>query len=149
MYSLSHAVEVPQTDIDAGNIAITRDAAGEMFDGSDVTGRLLTIRSSKTPPNNPAVAVDYRRYGFYISDPDIAPTSTFSLLSELFALQSRGGASVAPILTLPVGGCRHRAANAPESRAACKLANLTAAGKRATVDTLRTLSATEEALRLR
>ena len=83
MYSLSHAVEVPQTDIDAGNIAITRDA------------------------------------------------------------------SVAPILTLPVGGCRHRAANAPESRAACKLANLTAAGKRATVDTLRTLSATEEALRLR
>jgi hypothetical protein len=104
MYFLSHAVEVPADDIEAGIVALTKAADGGVFDWGEVTNGLLRIRASKLRPRNSAIAVDYRGSWFYIEDTDIDSKSTFVLLGQLFALQSKGNSGAAPILTLPIGG---------------------------------------------
>ena len=104
MYFLSHAVEVPEDDITAGKVTVTHGPAGEIFDWNDVTGGLLRIRAAKYRAANAAIAVHYRGSWFYIDDTDIDSKSTFALLGQLFALQSKGNLSAAPILTLPIGG---------------------------------------------
>jgi hypothetical protein len=50
-----------------------------------------------------AVAVQYRGSWFYIDDADLGSKATFSLLSQLFALQAGKVAGIAPLLTLPLG----------------------------------------------
>ena len=104
MYFLANSVEVPQRDIEAGRIAVTLDSGGEVFDWSEVTDGLMQIRSADYRPSDAAVTVNYRNHWFYIDDSDIDSKSTFALLGQLFALQSKGNAGAAPILTLPVGG---------------------------------------------
>lgn len=104
MYFLANSVEVPQSDIEAGRIAVTLDSGGEVFDWSEVTDGLMQIRSADYRPSDAAVTVNYRNHWFYIDDSDIDSKSTFALLGQLFALQSKGNAGAAPILTLPVGG---------------------------------------------
>jgi hypothetical protein len=104
MYFLAQSVEVPTNDIDAGRVTVTEDSAGQAFDWAEVTGGLMKIASSKKRPGNIAVAVNYRGLWFYIDDSDLQSKSTFSLLEQLYALQSDGDSGNAPILTLPIGG---------------------------------------------
>ena len=104
MYFLSHAVEVPANDVDAGRVALTTSAGGGIFDWNEVTEGLLRIRSAKFRPSNAAISINYRGSWFYIDDTDIDSKSTFALLGQLFALQSKGNSGAAPILTLPIGG---------------------------------------------
>jgi len=72
--------------------------------GGRVTAGLMRIRSSDTHPTNAAVAVFYRRSWFYIDDSDLDSKSTFSMLGQVFALQSGNVEKMTPVLTLPVGG---------------------------------------------
>jgi hypothetical protein len=104
MYFLSHSVDVPDRDIQAGRVTLTRDAAGEVFDWNRVTDRLMTIRSSDERPDNAMTAVYYRGTWFYIDDSDLHSKSTFSMLGQIFALQAGDVESITPMLTLPVGG---------------------------------------------
>ncbi len=104
MYFLSQSVEVPEKDIKAGRVTVTRDEAGQPFDWNRVTDGLMHIRSSSKRPGNAAVAVFYRRSWFYIDDSDLDSKSTFSMLGQVFALQSGNVESMTPVLTLPVGG---------------------------------------------
>ena len=64
----------------------------------------MHIRSSPTPPENASVAVSYRDSWFYIDDSDLDSKSTFSMLGQLFAVQSGNATGMVPVLTIPVGG---------------------------------------------
>lgn len=104
LFYLSHAIEVPTAHTDAKLITLTHDANGQPFDWAEVTGDLLRVHSQKNRPQGVAVAVPYRGYWFYINDDDLESKTTFSLLSQLFALRAGETQGTAPQLTLPVGG---------------------------------------------
>jgi hypothetical protein len=103
MYFLSQSVQVPEKDVVAGRVTVTRDAAGQPFDWQRVTEGILTIRSSAEPPDNASVAINYRNSWFYIDDSDLDSKSTFSLLGQVYQLEAGEAKSVVPVLTLPVG----------------------------------------------
>jgi len=103
LYYLSQSVEVPVPHRAAGLVSITRDEHGELFDWSQVTGMVMTIRSQKERPTTAAVAVKYRDWWFYLADNDQNSKATFSLLNILFSLQSASASGKSPVLTLPVG----------------------------------------------
>lgn len=101
MYYASQGVEVPPEDEEKGRVTVTRDAAGERFDWSRLTGDLIRVRSGGRP-KEAYVAVDYRGHWFYIEDNDLESKSTFALLNLVLALQAGDVPSTSPILTLPV-----------------------------------------------
>ena len=103
MYFLSQSVQVPEKDVLAGRVTVTTDDSGQPFDWQRVTEGVLTIKSSAEPPDNASVAINYRDSWFYIDDSDLDSKSTFSLLGQVYQLQSGDAKSVAPVLTLPVG----------------------------------------------
>lgn len=103
MYYLSHAVEAPEEDQTGGKVTLTRNASGEPFDWAKVTGELLKIHSQSTRPAQAAMAVYYRDSWFYIDDSDLQSKSTFSLLAQIFSLQSGNAKDMGPLLTLPLG----------------------------------------------
>lgn len=103
MYFLSQSVVVPEQDLEAGRVTVTLDSEGQPFDWQRVTEGLLTIKSSPTRPENASVAVNYRNSWFYIDDSDLESKSTFSLLGQVYQLQSGNAPSVVPTLTIPVG----------------------------------------------
>jgi hypothetical protein len=104
MYFLSQSVEIPPSDIELGKVRITLDESGNAFSWSDITGDLMNIKSASSRPEKAAATVEYRGSWFYIDDSDLQSKSTFQLLGQLFALQSKAGTTNAPILTLPIGG---------------------------------------------
>jgi hypothetical protein len=103
LFFLAQAIEVPEPDVHTGKVATTRDERGEPFDWRLVTGDLLRIRAEPTRPSGAVIAVRYRGSWFYIDDADLPSKSTFSLLSQLFALQAGKTERLLPILTLPIG----------------------------------------------
>ena len=103
MYYLSHAVESPEEDRVGGKVTLTRYASGEPFDWADVTGDILQIRSQSSRPQQAAVSVNYRDNWFFIDDSDLQSKSTFSLLAQIFSLQSGNAKDMGPQLTLPLG----------------------------------------------
>jgi len=103
MYFLSQSVQIPEEDIAAGRVTVTRDEAGQVFDWQQVTEGVMRIKSSSEPPENASVAVNYRNSWFYIDDSDLDSKSTFVLLGQVYQLQSGDAKTVAPVLTLPVG----------------------------------------------
>jgi hypothetical protein len=103
MYYLSHAAETPEEDRADGKVTLTRYASGKPFNWSDVTGDILKIHSQSTRPAQAAMAVYYRSNWFYIDDSDLQSKSTFSLLAQIFSLQSGNAKDKGPVLTLPLG----------------------------------------------
>ena len=104
MFYMSQAVEVPDVHKEAGKVTLTKTASGEDFDWAQVTGGILRIRAHTERPESAVVAVPYRGHWFYLDDSDLESKSTFSLLSQLFALQAGKTKTTTPVLTLPVGG---------------------------------------------
>jgi hypothetical protein len=103
LFYLSHAVEVPQEDIDAGRVMVTIDSDGNVFDWTrNASGKMLHIRNSKVRPENAFVAVRHRGHWFYIADDDLHSKSTFMFVSYLFNLQAgeSSARAVAPVLTI-------------------------------------------------
>ena len=103
LYYLSPSVEVLGPHRAAGLVTITRDEHGQLFDWSQVTGMVMTIRSQKGRPFNAAVAVKCRDWWFYLGDNDQNSKATFSLLNIPFSLESASASGKSPVLTLPVG----------------------------------------------
>ncbi|MDR2436434.1 MAG: hypothetical protein LBD33_03975 [Puniceicoccales bacterium] len=104
MFYLSHAVEVPQEDIDSGKVMETIDAEGNVFDWTkNASGTMLKIRCSKTRPTDAFISTYHRGHWFYIADNDLHSKSTFMFVSYLFNLQAGEAAAnaVAPLLTIP------------------------------------------------
>jgi hypothetical protein len=103
MSYLSQSIEVPKIDLLKGKVTLTKNSNGEDFDWFDVTGELLTIRSAKEEPLRAMVRVLYRDTWFYIDDSDLDSKSTFSLLTQIYALQSGAIKSTKPVLTIGIG----------------------------------------------
>ena len=102
MYYLSHSVEVPDIDKTSGKVTITYDEFGNEFNWSELTQNLFKIKS--IPKNTDiAISTNYRDTWFYIDDSDLDTKTTFSLLMQLFSLQSGKSEGIAPLLTLPIG----------------------------------------------
>lgn len=102
LFYVSQGVHVPERDVEAGRVTVTRDEDGNVFDWSELTGGLLEVHSSSEAPENAAVSVYYRDAWFWIDDSDLESKSTFALLQQLFALQAGEIQSAGPILTLDV-----------------------------------------------
>jgi len=102
MHFLSSSVEPPPVDVANGLVTITRDEGGQPYDWSDLSGRLMKIRSAPDRPKGAYVAVPYRGSWFYIADDDRRSKSTFGLLNLLFSLQAATSKGKSPVLTLPV-----------------------------------------------
>ncbi len=103
MYYLSHGVEAPGYDVEKGRVTLTVDANGQPFDWDRVTGDLLKIWTLPQRPERSTVAVDYRGEWFFVDDSHLDSKSTFSMLGQLFSLQSGNAKALTPTLTLPVG----------------------------------------------
>ena len=104
LFYLSHNAEVPELHEKAGLVTRTRSNGSEVFDWNNVTGDLFRVRSSAARPASSFVVVPYRGNWFYIADNDLESKSTFMLLTQLFNLQAGQIKTVAPALTIGVGG---------------------------------------------
>lgn len=105
MYFLSQGVNVPSVDEQRGLVTLTLTEDNEYFDWNEVLEGIMTIHSkgSLSPESKCSVngiKVCYRGRLFYIDERDLDSKATFSLLSQLFALQA--GCPVIPALTLPL-----------------------------------------------
>jgi hypothetical protein len=85
---LSQGIEPPQKDIERGRVTRTTLANGDTFDWQTLLGGLFRISSSDSEPENASIAIRYRDSWFYIADSDLESKSTFSLMSQLMALQA-------------------------------------------------------------
>ena len=105
LFYVSHAVQVPAEHLKAGLAPAATLPGGRIFDWNTMTGDLITIRSSREPPENAEIMVPYRDYWYYIADNDIQSKATFMLVTLLGTLQAGTGTddSGGPVLTLPVG----------------------------------------------
>lgn len=102
LFYISQSVQVPECHKVTGLVTVTRYDDGLEFDWNTLTTELITIKFSPLPPLHAYIRVYYRGIWFYIADNDLDSKSTFSLLTQLFALQAGEIKSVGPILTLPV-----------------------------------------------
>ncbi len=103
LFFLSQAVEVPWYDRQGGKVATTRNETGQPFDWQQVVGSLLAVKALPTRPSQASVVIRYRGSWFYIDDTDLESKATFSLLTQLLALQSGKVQGIVPMLTLPIG----------------------------------------------
>jgi hypothetical protein len=103
LFYLSQSIDIPKRDLLKGKVTLTKTSKGDDFDWFEVTGDLLTIRSSEEKPLRATVRVFYRDTWFYIDDSDLNSKSTFSLLMQIYSLQSGAIKSTEPILTIGVG----------------------------------------------
>lgn len=103
LFYLSHNIDVPKEDKDAGLVTITRSHEGHPFDWQKTpAGQLFHVRVSETRPDLAFIATPYRDHWFYIADDDLESKSTFLLLTQLFRLQAGATKTPGPTLTLPV-----------------------------------------------
>jgi hypothetical protein len=104
LFFLSHNIDVPASHQRDGLVTTTLCEDGSPFDWNRVSGDLLRVHSSVTPPQGDFVTVHYRGHYFYIADNDLDSKSTFMLLNQLFNLLAGDVSKSAPVLTIPVGG---------------------------------------------
>jgi len=104
LFYLSHNAEVPAAHREAELVTRTLAADNTAFDWNKVTGGLFRVKSADTRPANAFVTVAYRGKWFYLADNDLESKSTFMLLTQLFNLQAGQIKTVAPALTIGVGG---------------------------------------------
>ena len=101
MTFLAQLVEVPPEHVQQGLAHETRGKDGRPFDWNEIANGMFRIHSSKTKPSRTFLEVYYRDHWFYIDDADIESKSTYTLLAQLFSLQSASGSMQAPVLTIP------------------------------------------------
>jgi hypothetical protein len=101
MTFLAQLVEVPPEHLQQGLAHETRGKDGKRFDWNEISNGMFRVHSSKTKPSRTFLEVYYRDHWFYIDDADIESKSTYTLLAQLFSLQSASGTMQAPVLTIP------------------------------------------------
>jgi hypothetical protein len=100
---LSQAVTVPAADLQAGKVTNTVRPDGQPFDWQEMFTGLFRVEAAPDRPDEAAVAVRYRGSWFSIRDNDLDSKPTFSMLSQLVALQSGEIKTVAPMMSCSVG----------------------------------------------
>ena len=102
LFYLSQAVDILPEDREAQKVTTTRYESGQVFDWHNVMDNLFHVHTSLSAPESPYVAIQYRGKWFYIRDDDLESKSTFSLLTQLLALQSGDVQTLPPLFTIPV-----------------------------------------------
>lgn len=102
LYFLSQGVHVPQIDQAEGKVTLTQDDEGYLFDWDRVLQGLMTIHSGPCYHPSASVGIHYRGSYFYIDDADLDSKSTFSLLTQLLALQIKAPEPPITALTIPL-----------------------------------------------
>lgn len=102
MNLLSTGIEIPEADVKAGKVRVTKRLNGEVFDWKEMMEFIFTVKSSKTQPADASVSVFYRGSYFYIADDDLDSKSTFLLLTQLISLNV-APATAAPALSFSFG----------------------------------------------
>jgi hypothetical protein len=103
LFYLSHRVDSPVEDQEAGYVTVTRNPDGSVFDWGDTpAGRLFHVRQSEDKPKHAAMAINFYDRWYYIPNNDLESKSTFLLLTQLFRLQAGAAKSIGPTLTIPV-----------------------------------------------
>jgi hypothetical protein len=88
LYFLSQGVHVPEIDKMLGKVTVTADDQGNEFSWDKVLDGIMKVHSGPVPCGaSPTTVVYYRGSFFYILDTDLNSKSTFSMLSQLLALQ--------------------------------------------------------------
>ena len=105
LYFLSQGVHVPIQDEYNGLVTTTLDEWGNGFNWDEVLDGVINIQSSccSTLENScldRKIKVYYRGTEFYIDDRDLNSKATFSMVSQLLALQT--GCVAIPALTIPL-----------------------------------------------
>ena len=103
LFFLSHSVDPPETHKSRGLVTVIKDAESRNADWDTVSGNLLKVASSESPPAGAFVRIRYRAHWFYIADADLNSKATFNLLTYLLSLQSAGQEGLDAMLTVPVG----------------------------------------------
>lgn len=104
LFFLSHNVEPPADHKSRGLVTVVEEREDEEgINWSTVSGSLLKIASSESPPTEAFVRIRYRGHWFYIDDADLNSKATFNLLTYLLSLQSAGSEGIDAMLTVPVG----------------------------------------------
>ena len=103
LFFLSHSVDAPAAHRARGYVTVARDQNNREFGWTAVSGNLLKIVSSESPPTGAFVRIRYRDHWFYIEDSDLNSKATFNLLTYLLSLQSAGRDGIDAMLTVPVG----------------------------------------------
>jgi hypothetical protein len=101
MTFLAQQVDVPAEHLRQGVAHQTLGSDGKPFDWNEISGGMFRVRSSAEKPEHAYLEVFYRGYWFYIDDTDIESKSTYTLLAQLFSLQSASGTMQTPVLTIP------------------------------------------------
>jgi hypothetical protein len=97
LVALAGQVEVPAEDLARG----AATPGWESMPVRDENHRLIRIRSSKSRPDHPAVAIAYRGHWFWIDDNDLKSKRVFAFMMMLFTLADSGDKDRAPVLTIP------------------------------------------------
>ena len=99
MLFLSKGVDVPSVDLTKGHVFPVS------IDRSNPQKPLVPmhVRTSRTPPEEAFVAIQYRGHWFYVDESDLQSKRMFTLLMFLFELQAPAGGGAAPLITLPTG----------------------------------------------
>lgn len=100
LLEMSTYVSVPQDDLDEGRVmpVLVKSVAEQM----DVA-RVIHVYSGEDEPADAYVAVKYRDCWFWIDDRDPRSKAMLTFLMILFSLTETGGASGAPLVTIPAG----------------------------------------------
>ena len=101
MTFLAQLVEVPPEHLHQGVAHQTLGRDGKPFDWNEISHGMFRVHSSSSRPDSAYLAVYYRGYWFYIDDTDLESKSTYTLLAQLFSLQSASGSMQMPVLTIP------------------------------------------------
>ncbi|MDP1558825.1 MAG: hypothetical protein Q8K59_02435 [Nitrosomonas sp.] len=104
MSFLSQWVDMPTHDQENGRMDEGSPyETSQSPDGGKSPDFPFSIKSQSERPNQAAVAVRYRNNWFFIDDADLGSKGTFSLLTQIFALQASAISVTPPVLTLPIG----------------------------------------------
>ena len=99
MLFLSKGVDVPSADLTKGHVfPVSIDRANPQ---KPIVP--MHVRTSRTPPEEAFVAIQYRGHWFYVDESDLQSKRMFTLLMFLFELQAPAGGGAAPLITLPTG----------------------------------------------
>lgn len=102
LYALSWAVEVPPEAEEKGEVDVITGPDGRRFDWEEMYKGLLTVRWSRSRPDEAAISVPYRGNWYYVRRNDVPSKRTFVLLGQLTQMLSGLGSQNAPALTLPI-----------------------------------------------
>ncbi len=103
LFFLSHSVDPPEAHKSGGLVTVMKEATSQNANWDTVSGNLLKVGSSESPPDAAFVRIRYRGHWFYIADADLNSKATFNLLTYLLSLQSAGQEGLDAMLTVPVG----------------------------------------------